>query len=101
MHLHFPSGGLDCCCPFLGGGSVVVDSLFILLQLWESVIVLCFYILSSFAVILKGGKDLVALLGLSCWCLVNVVRLFLAVQWVCMQFVIVVLPEHTHLLFLS
>ena len=60
-----------------------------------------FYILSSFAIILKVGKNLVALLGLYCWCLVNVVRLYLAVPWVCMQFVIVVLLEHTHLLFLS
>ena len=30
------------CCPFLGGGSVVVDML--LLPLWESVILLCFVV---------------------------------------------------------
>ena len=29
-----------------------------------------------------------------------VVRLFLAVPWVCLRFVIVVFPDHTHLLFL-
>ena len=29
-----------------------------------------------------------------------VVWLFLAVPWVCLQFVIVVFPDHTHLLFL-
>ena len=30
-----------------------------------------------------------------------VVWLFLAVPWVCLQFVIVVFPDHTHLLFLN
>ena len=54
---------------------------------------------SSFAIILMGKKELVALLSLSSWCLVVVVRLFLAVQWVSLQFVIVVFPDHTHLLF--
>ena len=35
-------------------------------------------------------------------CIVNisVLRLFLTVPWVCLQFVIVVFPDHTHLLFL-
>ena len=46
-------------------------------------------------------RELVALLRLSSWCLVIVVWPFLAVQWVCLQFVIVVFPDHTHLLFLS
>ena len=32
--------------------------------------------------------------------LVIVVWLFLTVPWVCLQFVIVVFPDHTHLLFL-
>ena len=42
------------------------------------------------------------LLSLSSWCLVIVVWLFLAVPWACLlQFVIVVLPDHAHLLFLS
>ena len=40
-----------------------------------------------------------ALLSLSSWCLVVVVWLFLAVPWVCLQFVIVIFPDHTHLLF--
>ena len=44
-------------------------------------------------------KELVALLSLSSWCLVIVVWLFLVVPWVCQQFVIVVFPDHTHLLF--
>ena len=42
---------------------------------------------------------LVALFSLSSWCLVMVVWLFLAVQWVCLRFVIVVFPDHTHILF--
>ena len=42
-----------------------------------------------------GKRELVALLGLSSWCLVIVVWLFLAVPWVCLQFVIVVFPDHT------
>ena len=54
------------------------------------------YVHSSFAVILMGKRELVALLGLSSWCLVIVVRLFLAVPWVCLRFVIVVFPDHTH-----
>ena len=44
-----------------------------------------------------GKRELVALLNsLSSWCLVMVVWLFLAVPWVCLQFVIVVFPDHTH-----
>ena len=33
------------------------------------------------------GREMVALLSLSSWCLVIVVWLFLAVPWVCLQFV--------------
>ena len=55
---------------------------------------------SGVAVILMGRRGLVALLGLSSWCLVVVGRLFLAVPRGCLQFVIVVFPDHTHLLFL-
>ena len=40
-----------------------------------------------------------ALLSLSSWCLVIVVWLFLAVPYACLQFVIMVFPDHTHLLF--
>ena len=46
-----------------------------------------------------GKGELVALLNLSSWCLVMVERLFLAVPRGCLQFVIVVYPDHTHLLF--
>ena len=42
--------------------------------------------------------DLVALLSLSSLCLVVVVWFFLAVPWVSLWFVIVVFPDHTHLL---
>ena len=41
-----------------------------------------------------------ALLNLSSWCIVMVERLFLAVPGGCLQFVIVVFSDHTHLLFL-
>ena len=60
---------------------------------------LLLYVLSSFAIILMGKRELVALLSLSSRGLVIVVWLFLAVPWVCLQFVTVVFPDHTHLLF--
>ena len=46
-----------------------------------------------------GKRGLVALLDLSSWCPVVVERLFLAVPQGCVQFVIVVFPDHAHLLF--
>ena len=55
---------------------------------------------SSFAIILMGKRELVTLLNLSSWCLVIVVWLFLTVQRVFLQFVIVVFPDHTNLLIL-
>ena len=58
------------------------------------------YVHSSIAIILMGKRELVALLNLSSWCLVVVGWLFLAVPWGCLRFVIVVFPDHTHLLFL-
>ena len=54
---------------------------------------------SSIAIILVGKRELVALLNLSSWCLVMVERLFLTVPWGCLRFVIVVLFDHTHLIF--
>ena len=59
------------------------------------------YVHSSIAIILMGKRDLVALLNSSSWCLVMVERLFPAVPRDCLQFVIVVFPDHTHLLFCS
>ena len=57
------------------------------------------YVYSSIAIILMGKRELIALLNLSSWCLVMVERLFLALPRGCLQFVIVVVPDHTHLLF--
>ena len=51
------------------------------------------YVYSSIAIILMGKRELIALLNLSSWCL--------AVPWGFLQFVIVVSPDHTHLLFLK
>ena len=58
------------------------------------------YDYSSIAIILMGKGELVALLNLSSWCLVMVERLFLVVPRSCLQFVIVVFPDHNNLLFL-
>ena len=58
------------------------------------------YVHSNFAIILKRKRKLVALLILPYRCLVivNVLWLFLTVPWVCLLCVIVVFPDHTHLL---
>ena len=48
-----------------------------------------------------GNRELIALLNSSSWCLVMVVCLLLAVPWGCRRFVVVVFPDHSHLLFLS
>ena len=58
------------------------------------------YVHSSIAIILVGKRELVSLLYLSSWCPVMVERLFLVVPWGCLWSVIVVFPDHTHLLFL-
>ena len=47
-----------------------------------------------------GKRELVALLHLSSMCLMIVEWLFLTVPRGCLQFVIVVFSDHTHLLFL-
>ena len=57
------------------------------------------YVHSSIATILMGKRELIALLNLSSWFLVMVEWLFLTVPRGCLQFVIVVFPDHTHLLF--
>ena len=54
------------------------------------------YVHSSIAIILMVKRELIALLNLSSCCLVMVERLFLAVPRDCLQFVIVVFPDHTH-----
>ena len=47
---------------------------------------------------LSFNPQLAVLLKLASWCLVIAVSPFLAVPWVCLQFVSVVFPDHTHLL---
>ena len=54
------------------------------------------YVDSSFVIILMRKRELVALLSVSSWCVLIVVWLFLAVPWVCLQFVIAVFPNPTH-----
>ena len=85
-------------------GSVVVDSLLIVTPIVEfcncsmfCCALLCVH--SSFAIILMGKRELVALLCLSSWCLVIVVWYFHTMPRVCLQFVIAVFPDHTNLLF--
>ena len=56
---------------------------------------------SSFAFILMGKRELIALLCLSSRCLVIVVLFFLMVPWDCLQFVIVVFSDHNCVLFFS
>ena len=63
---------------------------------------LCFVVhcvLSSFAIILLGSKELVVLLLLCSECHPVAVIIFLTVPWVGMQFLSVAFPGHTHLLF--
>ena len=57
---------------------------------------------SSFVIILKRKRKLVALLLLSYRCIVtiNVLWLFLTMPLVGLQYVILVFPDHTHLLFM-
>ena len=57
------------------------------------------YVHSRIEIILMGKREMVALLNLSSWCLVMIERLFLPVPHGCLRFVIVVFPDHTHLLF--
>ena len=83
-----------------GGGSVVVDFLFIVTPIVGVCICSMFcctllYVHSSIAIILMRKIELIALLNLSSWCLVMVERLFLTVPRGCLQFVVVVFPDHT------
>ena len=76
----------------------------LLLPLWESVVVLCFVVRCFVSILVLrsswwGVGGLVALLGLSSWCLMRVGRLYLAVPRGCLRFVIVVFTDHAHLLF--
>ena len=61
---------------------------------------LCVY--SSFTIIMKRNRKLVVSLLLSYRCIVTIIimSLFLTVPWVGLQRVVVVFPDHTHLLFM-
>ena len=93
------------CCTLKGGGSVVVGH-FYCTSLWLLGFCVCLsyyvllYVHSSFAIILKRKRKLVALLLLSYRCLVtvNILWLFLMAPWVGLQCVIVVFSGHTYLL---
>ena len=69
------------------------------LPLWESVIVLCFVVRYFMSILVLQSSWWGRESWLLCWSLVMVERLFLAVPRGCLQFVIVVFPDHTHLLF--
>ena len=98
-----PSG--PGCCPFKP--VVLVLLIYCLLLLPLLVVALCLILVlvyvtvcpSSFAIIMMGKREMV----LSIWCIVTVsVRWpFLKVSWVGLHCVIVVFPEHSHLLFCS
>ena len=99
------SDGLGCC-PFWAAVLLLLTILFIvtpIVGICKCSMFCCklLYVHTSFAIIFMWKRELVALFSLSSWCLVIVVWLFLAVPWVCLRFVIVVFPDHTHLLFFS
>ena len=98
-------GGLGCC-PFEGGDSfVIVDPMYFALFVGILFVFVFFNlllcVLSSFAIILKRKRELVALLLLSCRCLaaVYVLWLFFAVPCVGLQCLFMVFTDHTHLHF--
>ena len=90
------------CCPFCGGGSVVVDLLFIVTPIVR-VYNCSMFVVRYFVSILvlqssrwERERELVTLLCLSSWCLMIVVWLFFTMPRVCPQFVIVVFPDRTY-----
>ena len=101
MTAKFLKQGGSGCSPFLGGGSVGVEEMLIVTPSVGfcncSMFCCALHCVDSiFAIILLGKRELVALLCLSSWWHVIVVRLFLTTSQVCLQFVIVVFPHHTH-----
>ena len=80
-----------CFLRLLHNSNVIQTSMFCCMLL---------YVHSSIAIILMRKRELISLLNFSSWCLVMVEQLFLVVLHGCLQFVIVVFPDHTHLLFL-
>ena len=87
------------CCLFWGGSSVDFDSLLIVAPRFFYVL-LCVVLCQFFLCYHLDKKKRVGCFALFVfWCLVIVVWLFLMMPQVCLQFVIVVFPDHTHLLF--
>ena len=96
-------------CPFYGGGSVIVDLLFNIHPIvcggsvFDFVLLCITCVLFSLAIVLKRRGNLLPFF----YCLTNVLLLynnyalwlFLTVLWVDLQCVIMVFPDHTHLLF--
>ena len=74
--------------------SIVVDSLFIVAPMF------CGDFVRPWSIV-NGEERAGCFARLSFWCLRIVVWLFLTMPWVCLQFVIVVFPDHTHLQFLT
>ena len=83
---------------------VLLIRCWLLLTLWYFVIVLCFVVRYFVSILvfnhLDGEDRAVTLLYMSSRCLAIVVWFFLTLPRVCLQFVIVIFPDHTHLLFL-
>ena len=105
QHIHHFTSNIKGLLSVLRWWFSVVDSLLIVTPIvgFCNCSILCcalLCVLSSFVNISMGKRELIALLCLSSWCLVIVVWLFLTMPWVCLQFVIVVFPDHTQLLFL-
>ena len=76
---------------------ILFEGGYVFVFVWLCITMCPFY----FAIILKRNRKLVALILLSYRFILtlNVLWLFLTVPWVGLQCVIVVFPDHTHLLF--
>ena len=68
------------------------------LEAWSDLLAVWAILDTAAQTISMGKRDLIALLCLSSWCLTIAVWLFLTTPRVCLQFVIVVFPDHTHFL---
>ena len=68
LHVHRYSADI---CSYSGPSGILTCCL-LLLPLWDSVIILCFAVRFSFAIIWMGKREFVDLLSLSSWCLVIV-----------------------------
>ena len=96
MHLNFPTVAFTAVCS---------KAVALLLLIVTPIVGFCncsMFCCALLCLALKSswlGRELFALLCLSSRCLVIVVWLFLMIPQSCLQFVIVVFPDHTHLIF--